>query len=322
MGGPNNSVYIYVHSPEWEHLCFIRDCKLKEIKDELESKGYKQIFYALKAIRDCIKIEGGERKGDELLIATPSSDTSNYVLDVVSSVRSSMSNYLKLDKSKTKGLLNSIKKCSDDNQIWEKVFLLVNNIASSTGIVKNFTQISPLDNNNKEIKVNDLLTKIQGLPEWINIEKPIEDLKYFKFEGLATWGTSWAFDALKKINDKIIERNGKEYPNIKKHGITINGISPQWGYRPLGITHKTGLDIDFRIITSDGKKGDCDVGGNYLREEQKFFLQCIKEANIKQRNLPLFGDEKLHKEDTKLFRRDKHRKHHNDHVHLELGKPG
>ncbi len=201
-----------------------------------------------------------------------------------------------------------------------------------------------------EIKFPSILEKIDSLPCWLDINKELniyyanrdkkekdkvdKKYNYFQFEDTeyAYWGKKQALDALKAIDEEINKHDDnyklKQKNNKNSKKITITGLSPKWGYRPLGITHKCGLDIDIRTITDDGQPGDSPKGdnkkavsSNYNRDGQKVLLECIKQYNgvdnSKLTGLPRFGDKKINSLGLITLDTDGH----TDHVHIQLKNP-
>ena len=243
---------------------------------------------------------------------------------------------------------------------WDKVACICNRILIPSGAVPNLNFFSLNDNNKYLLKLDN--NKLNRLPDWINIGDEMNKLNNFEIKkGSLSWGTSWSLETLNRIDEALKIRKNlwnrffkKKVPkSIRNHKITITSLSPQYGYRLFGVTHKTGLDIDFRVITSDGNEGwtkykekDKKVNGKivkgkvvkasefYNQEGQRFFLELLNELNklgkikirdrwikkdgkdVKVTGIPIFNDGKLI--DEKLCR---YVDHHHNHVHLEIGEP-
>ena len=241
---------------------------------------------------------------------------------------------------------------------WEKVACICDRILLPSGSAFDKYDINPYifsfnDNNKLLLNLDD---KSNHLPKWGKIGDGKGDwegwkkLKNFKIkDGALPWGTYWSFETLNRIDNALeIEKFYEEkFPgSIKNNKITITSLSPEYGYRLLGSTHKTGLDIDFRIITHDGNRGWLagykDKDGNikksnspkYDQEGQRFFLKLLNELNkskkikirlrmekkdgkdVKVPGKPVFNDKVLI--DKKLC---VEAPGHYDHVHLQIGKP-
>ena len=235
---------------------------------------------------------------------------------------------------------------------WEKVAYICYRILAPSGRVFDRDDTSPYffsfnDNNKYLLKLNN--NKLKRLPDWVNIGDKIKGCNNFKIkEEALSWGTSWSVETLKRINEALenpidfvkgLEKLSKEEitkktGNIEKYQVTITDFSPKQGYRLSGVTHKTGLDIDFRVITDNGNRGYLagyrhqngkiaeSNSTNYDQEGQRVFLELLKVLN-KSRKITFRGGTIPALNDGKLKEEGLCRKVplHYDHVHLEIGEP-
>ena len=307
------------------------------IISKLEVKGYGYMHKALIDNWECILTKVPESSGKSELVK-----------------------YIKsYDKRKAGGT----SEISSNLFFWEKVAYICRQILSSSGKAPNFFSMN--DENKLLLTLDD--DKLNRLPRWVNIGDELKNLQkgrnnlhkgweYLKIKNdNPIWGTYWSFDTLNRINEALknaidfgigLEKLSSEEvteitKNIKKYKVTITSLSPGYGYRSLGATHKTGLDIDFRVITSNVHGGYTEyikngkvvkASENYDQNGQRYFLRLLNKLNeskkIKIRlrwikedkkyviGKPIFNDGVLIKEGLCVEVPG----HHN-HVHLQIGEP-
>ncbi len=203
---------------------------------------------------------------------------------------------------------------------WEKVACICHQILAPSGTVSHLDFFFLNDNNKLLLNLDN---KLNRLPRWVNIGDEINTWKNFKIKRSdLPWGTSWSLDTINIIDNALQELPEKRIPtSIRNNKITITSLSPEYGYRLLGSTHKTGLDIDFRVISTDGKAGRDIYSKEYDQGGQRFFLKLLnvlnksKKINIRS-GKPVLNDEVLIGEGLCVYV-----KGHHNHVHLQTGEP-